>query len=180
LQEECANILFSLQQESLKQDTTFTKLSEFETAADNLFGKGGSDLNTEAKMFIGDAVLQEDLRNAVKYAIENGTPKITPDEVLQSLTTIRRQTAMNEKGSPQPESLRSMRVILRETVFEAECKFDEDCEVDSNEIILLGLICASLQRIGLARNRGRGKVSVKLFGTNDLTALCMRKFEEIQ
>jgi hypothetical protein len=168
LQEECANILFALQ--------TDAKFSDFEKAADNLFGKAGSDLEADAKMFVGDAVIQEDLRNAIKYAIDKN--QTTADEILQSLTTIRRQTAMSEKGSPKAESLRSIRVILRETIFESNLSFDKDYPIDSDEIVLLGMTCKALQRVGLARNRGRGKVSVKLFGANNLTDVCVRKFEE--
>lgn len=172
LQEECANILFSL-----SQDATFTKISDFETASNNLFGKSGSDLDADAKMNVGDAVIQEDLANALKFAIEKN--QINADEVLQSLTTIRRQTAMSENGSPKPESLRSMRVILSETIFESNVSFNEDFEIDSDEITLLGMSCAALRRVGLGRNRGRGKVTVRLIGTNDLTDLCLKKFQEM-
>src|SRR5437763_12461074 len=61
LQEECANALFSVKQ------FNSAKLSDLETIADKLFGKGGSDLDADAKMFIGDALLPKDLRDAVKY-----------------------------------------------------------------------------------------------------------------
>jgi CRISPR/Cas system CMR subunit Cmr4 (Cas7 group RAMP superfamily) len=168
LQEECANILFSL-----SQDATFTKLSDFETASNNLFGTSGSDLDADAKMNVGDAVIQEDLANAVKFAIEKN--QITADEVLQSLTTIRRQTAMNENGSPKPESLRLMRVILSETIFESNLSFNEGFAIDSDEITLLRMSCAALQRVGLGRNRGRGKVAVRLIGAGD----GLKKFEEM-
>lgn len=175
LQEECANILFSL-----SKDATFPKLSDFEIAADKLFGKAGSDLQADAKMYIGDAVLPEDLTNAVKFAIEKEKPEINADEVLQSLTVIRRQTAISENGAPKPESLRSMRCVLKETIFESNLSFSEDFAPGSPEITLLGMTCAALQRVGLGRNRGRGKVSVRLIGTNDLTDLCLKNFEEIK
>lgn len=171
LQEECANVLFSLKQ------ANSAKLSDLETIADKLFGKAGSDLEADAKMFVGDAVLPKDLRDAVKYAIQE--EQITPDEVLKSLTAIRRQTAMSENGAPKPESLRSMRVVLRETVFESELMFNEDFQPDSNEIALLGACAASLRRVGLGRNRGRGKVKARLIGAVDLTDSCLSNFASV-
>lgn len=173
LQEECANILFSLKQ------ANSNKLSSLEILADKLFGKGGSDLEADAKMFVGDAVLPQDLRDAVNFAIHQDPPQITPDEVLKSLTATRRQTAMSEKGAPKKESLRSMRVVLRETVFESELMFSESFRPDSNEIALLGACVASLRRVGLGRNRGRGKVTARLIGAVDLTDSCLSNFESL-
>ena len=171
LQEECANILFSLKQ------ADYTQLYDLEKIADKLFGKGGSDLKADAKMFVGDAVLPKDLFDAVKFAIQE--EQIKPDEVFKSLTTTRRQTAMNEKGAPRKESLRSVRVVLRETVFESELMFSEDFQPDSNEIALLGACVASLRRVGLGRNRGRGKVTARLLGAVDLTDSCLNNFQSL-
>jgi hypothetical protein len=84
---------------------------------------------------------------------------------------------MSERGAPKENSLRSMRAIVRETVFESELMFDEDFKPDSVEIILLGVCCASLQRIGLGRNRGRGKVETKLIHSRDITQNCLNVFE---
>ncbi len=163
LREECENILF----------LTTSKL--FEDAAKNLFGIGGSSLNEDAKMHVGNAVLPPELKNAVKFQIHED--KLTSREILNSLTAIRRQTAMTEKGTAKENSLRSMRVVLRNTILTADLHFREDFAPDSNEIVLLGVCCRALQRAGLGRNRGRGKIETKLIHNGDMTEICVNTFE---
>jgi CRISPR/Cas system CSM-associated protein Csm3 (group 7 of RAMP superfamily) len=162
LAEECANTLFSLG--SSANDWTET--------ADKLFGKGGSNFEDNSQIYVGNAVLPKDLRQAVKFAIEK--KQFTADEVLKSLTTIRRQTAIEATGSPKENSLRSSRVVLRETDFVSEIEFLET--PNPKMIALLAASAKSLQRIGLGRNRGRGKVAVS-FLENDQD--CFEKFEKI-
>lgn len=164
LREECENILLSIEDKNI-----------YETAAINLFGIGGSGLNEDAKMHVGDAVLPEDLRKAVIYEIQE--ERLVAEEVLAALTAIRRQTAMSERGAPKEGSLRSMRVVLRETVFEADVTFAKDFQLADDEIILLGACCRALQRIGLGRNRGRGKVETKLLCNGDITGDCVDLLE---
>lgn len=164
LAEECANILFAVGNKT-----------NFQTAARNLFGVGGSGLNEDAKMHVGDAVLPDDLRRAVQFEIQEN--HLTAEDVLTSLTTIRRQTAMTERGAAKENSLRSMRVVLRDTIFEADLHFGEDFAPDSDEIVLLGACCRALQRVGLGRNRGRGKVETKLTDGGDITADCLNLLE---
>lgn len=167
LAEECANLLFSLKNFSPE----FTK---WETAANNLFGVGGSGLDGEAKLHIGDAVLPTELKAALEYEIYE-TGSITSDEVLQSLTTIRRQTAIEVTGAPKDNSLRSIRTILRKTVFEADTETDFDS--DSDEILLLAVLCRALQRAGLSRNRGPGKIKVELLENNKPIPNYLETFE---
>lgn len=145
LTEECANILFAL-------NRTSPNLQE---AALFLFGESGSTQAGEAQMLVGSAMLPEDLRHAVANDIRRGA--LTPGEVLESLTAIRRQTSINEEsGAPETGSLRSARVVLRETVFSAALEF-----VTPPTEAALGLLSAcvlSLRRAGSSRNRGRGRL----------------------
>ncbi len=152
LADECANLLFLFKIQEIAD------LNKWHDAADFLFGKSGSNLNDDAKMFVGDCKLPEDLREAIQQAIEEET--IKPEEVLNSLTSIRRQTALTEKGSPKDNSLRSMRVVNRKNVFNASLSFSET--PDDTALAFLFYCAKSVQRVGLGRNRGRGKVSVKL------------------
>lgn len=169
LAEECANILFSLQ--------LLNKREDWEGVAQKLFGFAGSILEAEGKMHVGDATLPEELKQAIAYEILE-SKSLTPDEILASLTTIRRQTAITEHGAPKENSLRSIRVILRKTVFESTLMFDENYKQNSREIILLGTCCAALQRVGLGRNRGRGKVKTSLYFNNeDITETLLNNFE---
>ncbi|MFM7372541.1 MAG: RAMP superfamily protein, partial [Sphaerospermopsis kisseleviana] len=92
--------------------------------ADKLFGKPGSSLETIAQMQVGDACLPEDLRKVIEYELKN-KKELTKTEILESLTTIRRQTSINPKtGIADNKSLRSSRVILRELEFTANLSFE--------------------------------------------------------
>ena len=84
--------------------------------------------------------------------------------MLNSLTAIRRQTAMDESGAPKTGSLRVMRVILRETPFEAELTFNQfPSELD---LALLAACVKSFRRAGTGRNRGRGELTACLDDEN--------------
>jgi CRISPR/Cas system CMR subunit Cmr4 (Cas7 group RAMP superfamily) len=145
LTEECANILFALNGGSrqLKESALF------------LFGESGSLLSGEGQMHVGSALLPEELRHAVASDIKRND--LSPTEVLESLTAIRRQTSINEEsGAPEKESLRSARVVLRETTFSATLDFATPPSADA--MALLSACVLSLRRGGTGRNRGRGRL----------------------
>lgn len=145
LTEECANILFVLKKTS----------RQLEDSALFLFGKSGSLLSGEGQMHVGSALLPAELRRAVASDIRRND--LTPTEVLESLTAIRRQTSINEKsGAPEKESLRSARVVLRETTFSATLDFATPPSDDA--LALLAACVSSLRRGGTGRNRGRGRL----------------------
>lgn len=164
LAEECANVLFALG--NLGKNW-------FDTA-DRLFGQAGSKIEDNSEIYIGNATLPDDLRQAVRFAIEEKYSQITADEVLRSLTTTRRQTAIKADGSPKKNSLRSERAVLNKTVFFSDVMFRTN--PDEKMLALLAASAKSLQRAGLGRNRGRGKVSVEFFEGNQN---CFDKFETI-
>lgn len=153
LAEEGANLLFSLKRCVSPED-----YQNWEKAAHFLFGRPGSTLEDDAQMHVGDACLPVDLRAVVKADVEAG--RYTPNEVLESLTAIRRQTAMDESGVPDPGSLRSSRVILRETSFKAPLYFAT--QVGSEALNLLAACAQALRRVGVGRNRGCGRVKASL------------------
>lgn len=160
LVEECANLLFALQ--TAISPVPVSVLSALEESAERLFGRPGSDLKSTALLHIGPALLPEQLRKAVRYEIERG--QLQPAAVLESVTAIRRQTAIDE-GSAAPEkgSLRSMRVVLRQTDFRAWLDFASDPGVDdANDLALLAACTLSARRGGIGRNRGRGRLSLCL------------------
>ncbi|HKQ08171.1 MAG TPA: RAMP superfamily CRISPR-associated protein [Blastocatellia bacterium] len=172
LVEECANILYALQGSAA--------LSRFESAAQFLFGKAGSTLSDDALMRVGAALLPEELRQAVRADIKAIPPRLTPDEVLQSLTAIRRQTTVDDKtGAPEKNSLRSLRVILRETVFIARLDFDRN--PDDEAKALLAACVMSLRRAGTGRNRGRGRLESSLCDAqgNDVSAKHFNRFKSV-
>lgn len=151
LGEECANILFALGKQN--KDKTF------EESAKHLFGCPGSSDSDKAILHISDGKLPEDLREAIISEVCN--EKLRREDVLNALTAIRHQTAIAEKsGAPKKGSLRTMRVILRETPFESELSFIQD--PSGMDLPLLAACIKSFRRAGTGRNRGRGELVARL------------------
>ncbi len=174
LVEECANILFALQ-----ASPSLNRLNE---AAKFLFGQAGSTLDDDANLHVGPALLANDLHEAVLTDVN--ARRLTTAEVLESLTAIRRQTAIDEKtDAPAEGSLRSMRVVLRETPFVAKLHFarlNPDGDLDADALALLAACAMSLHRAGTGRNRGRGRLAAKLYDENgEVTAIHLTRFEQI-
>jgi len=93
--------------------------------------------------------------------ITSGLDKTT---TLESLTSLRRQTAVENDGVlagvPVDKSLRTMRVILRETPFEAQLSTTSTLSTHA-EALLTATVLA-FRRAGTGRNRGRGKLQADL------------------
>ena len=161
LTEECDNLVAVLPNDTRQH---------WEKVACGLFGNPGSTIGTMASVHVGDACLPDELRQAVAYQIQDGT--LTKTEVLDSLTTVRRQTAIEPDGTPDEGSLRSFRVVLRQLDFTADLNFEaerievEGELVDMDEMLsLLAVGALALRRLGSGRNRGRGYVQCKLCDT---------------
>lgn len=173
LSEECDNLIAVLPDDNQRQ--------HWQEVANRLFGVPGSTLDTQAKIHVGDACLPDDLRKAIATQLDSDqerkrkNPKynaLTSTDILESLTTIRRQTAIDpEDGAPTEHSLRSARVILRELPFESKLLFEselnKDSEDDKDMLSLLAVGILALRRIGSGRNRGRGHVQCSLHDSNN-------------
>ncbi len=171
LVEECANLLFAL------QITSSHALSSLEEAATRLFGRPGSGLESAALLHIGPALLPDELRGAVDSGMKRA--ELRPMMVLESLTTIRRQTAINEESAaPEAGSLRSMRVVLRETSFRAWLDFTDNPV--ENDLALLAACVLSARRSGMGRNRGRGKLSLRLLDEPGIDVTLVPHFEHFK
>lgn len=146
---ECAEILAAL---------PGNVRGRWEKAAQRLFGNPGSGLQDNALLSVGDALLPSDLRAAIVQDIAR--EKVRPEEVLGSITALRHQTAMGETGVPLEHTLRTIRVILRRTPFEAQLSFLEDPTEDY--FALLAACVNAFRRAGTGRNRGRGRLKAEL------------------
>jgi len=151
LVEEWANIRFSLKNAGVD-------LKRWDEAASFLFGRPGSTLDTGAALHVGHARLPADLRQAIIADLRQ--KKYQPADILESLTAVRQQTAIDLDGKPAEHSLRAMRVILRGTVFEADLRFAKEPSKDA--AALLAACVHAARRLGTARNRGRGRVKMRL------------------
>lgn len=152
LSEVCSEILYGL--ESSDPDRSAPWLQ----AADQLFGQPGSLLETQGKMRVGHARLPNALHVAIQAAVGNGA--WTPDAVTASLTAVRQQTALEVGGAPDPHTLRAARVILRQTVFYADLHMPDD--LTPHQKGLIAACVKGLRRAGLARNRGRGRLTAAI------------------
>ncbi len=136
---------------------------ELTAAARLLFGSTGSSQDEEGRLRVGRAELPADFQQAVRYSIYSS--QITSDEVLNSLTTIRRQTAIDAvSNAPKQGSLRSMRAVIRNISFVSILDLnitDDEPELERIESLLVA--CAhAVQRGGLGRNRGRGRLRLTI------------------
>ena len=154
LNEECANILYALEQQG-------ADVNRWREAAQHLLGGPGSTLTDDALLRVGSARLPKDLRREVRRAVEDEKAILKPTDVLNSLTAIRRQTAVDEKtGVPEEGTLRAMRVVLRQTPFEARLTFPKGTK--KYDLPLLAACALALRRAGTGRNRGRGRLQATL------------------
>ena len=167
LVEECANILFSLG----------PRADDFAAAAQFLFGQASSRLDDEALLHFGPATFPDELQQAVR--VEIATERLTAVRVLDSLTGIRRQTAVDEgSGAPKEGSLRAMRVLLRDTELAAALDFIE--APGPTEMALLAACVCGLRRAGLGRTRGSGRITAALLqDEQDVTATYLAHFRQL-
>lgn len=152
LNEAAEDLVFALEQQR--------DMRNWRASKERLFGTPGSGLGGNGVLKVGDAQLPENLRTLLRAAVKEKSTKLTADGIFESLTAIRRQTAMNEYGAPEHASLRSMRIVLRGTLLVAELAFDK--KPTEGEWILLAGSASGLRAAGTGRNRGRGRVRVTL------------------
>ena len=170
LVEECANILYALE----KQNPALAR--DYSKTAEKLFGRPGSSLDAHALLRVGDACLPEDLRQAIRSEVGRGN--LSRLDVLESLTDVRRQTAMDETGVPDEHSLRAARVILRGTPLVANLGFLASPK--DADLALLAACVKAFRRAGTARNRGRGRLTATLWDSEgqDVTNQEFGHFEQ--
>ncbi len=135
------------------------KLEKWQKAAQRLFGSRG-DLSDDDGVLICDATMAPDLRAALDYRVRRNLPVPSRQEVLNALTDIRWQTAINELGAPRDETLRATRVLLRGQVLYAPLIMPS--EAGMPEKSLLAACVLSLRRAGLGRGRGKGKIQMRI------------------
>lgn len=177
LVESCADILYTIDPAykipaAVTLPTRLNHHTEtyalLKASAHFLFGRPGSLHTDDAQMQVSAAQLPKQLREAVAFAVKRkkGDPyHLRPMAVLDSLTAIRQQTSVDQaRGVPQAGSLRTMRVLLRETELIAELDFRQ--EPSLIEWALLAACVRGVRRGGTGRNRGRGRLDATLLTPN--------------
>lgn len=173
LVEECAGILAALGSQEGER---------WHLSAERLFGKAGSLQEDEARLYVGDARLPDDLRSGLAWDLDQKLKEISKDsqdydqakrrvanvfrsKTLNSLTDVRQQTAMDEEtGVAKDHSLRATRVVIRETPFVAHLAYRPPVSVEEekDDLALLAACVAAFRRAGSMRNRGMGKIHAAL------------------
>lgn len=162
---ECAEILYALKQAG------HTPMAEWEEAARFLFGRPGSRADKIGRMIVGNAQLPEDLRALIQadFRLLKEREKGKRQRAnLESLTTLRRQTAADEQsGASKDNTLRTTRVIVRGTTFTARLDFTEP--VSERACWLLAACVQAFHRAGTNRNRGYGRLQAALYDNPSAT-----------
>ncbi|MBE6853767.1 MAG: hypothetical protein E7505_09920 [Ruminococcus sp.] len=114
-----------------------------------LFGEGGTDIESDRKLYISDVVLPAQ----VKKAFEG----LSADEILEACTYTRTFTEV-EDGKASDGSLRTVRCIKKGLVFYGEISFSEEDEE------LIKSVVPMLKWVGSMRTRGMGKVRTEVCG----------------
>ena len=145
---------------------------------------GGRDPNRPGgrygKLNIGDALLPRDLRTAVAetWHDASGNALYHPHDILETLTTIRHQTAIDEQtGAPKEHTLRAVRVILRELDFQSVLEVRTE-SLNDLEIGFLMAVVNLFHRTGSQKTRGLGRIRATLADKNgqDLSSTYLQKF----
>lgn len=131
-------------------------------AGERVFGPE-ADVEERSILRIGDAVVDEETRRWIEAAEKRQNNPLTPVEVLEALTDVRRQTSEERRtGAPAETTLRSVRVVIRGLKLRAPLHwFQKPTEAD---VRVLALAALATRHAGLARSRGRGHIRMSLDG----------------
>lgn len=132
--------------------------------ANTLFGQPGSLHDKAGCLHIGDARLPVDLRSQVVANFDK--LGLHRHEVLETLTTIRRQTAVDSRtGAPKEDTLRAVRVIQRGTTFAAPLILRGNWDDETKRQGALAFLAActkAFRRAGSNKTRGYGLLTAEL------------------
>jgi CRISPR-associated protein Csx10 len=133
--------------------------NELEPAAKLAFGFYGQGEIAEGQVIFGDASLAPDLAIRLREDVRKNV--LSRSSLMQSLTRIRHQTAQNAKtGAPRDRTLRATRVLNKGLKFYAPITLPDDLYADVKR--LLAACALGMRRVGLSRNRGLGRVAVRI------------------
>ena len=201
---ECADILAALPLDAFNGDISDgQECNPWKIAARYLFGMPGSRKINQGCLSITAAELPDDLRDGLRHDLRMQLEKIhtrgraegkNDGEVrelgeqyknafrirtLESLTCIRRQTALDENGIPLEHRLHSSRVIIRETPFVSTLEYTEmgDKKQDRVNLELLSACVRAFRHAGLGRNR-KGRLEAFLMNEDGTETIFFDGFKK--
>ena len=120
----------------------------------------GSKYDRNSAIHISDARPEQYDRYISELSVRNDPMLVHPSRVLDAFTYIRTQTAVDQEGIADRNTLRSIRVIKKGLVFFAPVEFrcsDEKKHEYEDQMVK---ICKAVRHMGLNRTRGMGSVKV--------------------
>ncbi len=118
----------------------------------------------------------EDVARWCSWANEEYKSAISPEVIVNSFTSIRQQTAIDDKGIADDKSLRTARVLKAGLEFKGTVLIRQETQ----EIVdLLAFACANIRYVGTMRNKGYGRISCSLEkGNMNLSEICIEWLEK--
>lgn len=124
------------------------------------FGRGGLHDFVEGQLRLTDAVLPLEVRKPFLEAIHRG--ELHPQEVFESLTTIRYFTAIDpDTGTMQNRSFRQFRVLFEGIELVSEVFGMDDLQEREIGLLTCGLV--GWRYAGVMKHRGKGRIHVSLW-----------------
>lgn len=120
----------------------------------------GSKYDRNSAIHISDARPEQYDQYISELSMRNDPMLVHPSRVLDAFTYIRTQTAVDQEGIADRNTLRSIRVIKKGLVFFAPVEFrcsDEKKHEYEDQMVK---ICKVVRHMGLNRTRGMGSVKV--------------------
>lgn len=120
----------------------------------------GSKYDRNSAIHISDARPEQYDQYISELSVRNDPMLVHPSRVLDAFTYIRTQTAVDQEGIADRNTLRSIRVIKKGLVFFAPVEFrcsDEKKHEYEDQMVK---ICKAVRHMGLNRTRGTGSVKV--------------------
>jgi CRISPR-associated protein Csx10 len=129
----------------------------------DLFG----NKNVEGRINVCDLFLDgyDEILKWLRWLQQNERTKsiFSTNRIKNTISQIRQQTAVDEKGIVLGNSLRTQRVLNKGFKFIGSIRIYERREKTAEkDLRLLTLACLNLKRAGLSRNRGFGRIVVKI------------------
>lgn len=102
----------------------------------------------------------ENNKKSLQQLLKKHSNILPKDEIISYFTLVRQQTKIDDGGVAEEHSLRTVRAVKRDNIFEGSISINT-----SNEDVLrlLWLACINLRHIGTKRNRGFGEVECLLY-----------------
>ncbi len=140
------------------------KLNKNKLNINYLFGESGKK---PSNLIISNAMIENYEENVeyLKYILNKKSSDnerlISIENIIDYFTIIRINTAINEKGSAKDRSLRTIRVLRKDIVFESEIYIPE------NTIDLFAIVVETVEYMGSNKTNGLGRVKCWLEDKNN-------------